>query len=397
MEDRSQEILGVATFFFILTWLTVGLRIYVRGILHKGWGQDDWHMFVTLIIFTMYLAFQIVAGVHGTGRHRWDLSDEQARIALRYWYLCEIFYVLSNCTLKIALGTFYLRVAVRRWHVWSIRLLMIGTVLFSFIYFFIVIFQCTPASEFWNNHPASNKCIPTKGITHALSVFNAMADWSLCILPFLIVLDLQMSPRTKNLAVGVLAFAAIGSTATLVRMAYIHTLSNGPDFLYATTDVGIWSTVELGIGITACSIATLRPLLHATTWHLEPPRAPKPASPTSIPTTATEPDLERGTTSDDLVPSVAQGRVSTVIARPLALAKRGWARFSVASQTHVVEEQEFEDKEWTISRRHSVAVVEAAVAELPPRLQLSESIYRSFVRGSIMSLRELLREKWGNE
>lgn len=32
------------------------------------------------------------------------------------------------------------------------------------------------------------------------------------------------------------------------------------DFLWATTDVAIWSTVEIGIGISASAAATLRPL-----------------------------------------------------------------------------------------------------------------------------------------
>jgi hypothetical protein len=51
----------------------------------------------------------------------------------------------------------------------------------------------------------------------------------------------------------------IGSTATIVRIPYIKQLAQD-DFLYSTTDVAIWSTVEPGIGITAAAMATLRPL-----------------------------------------------------------------------------------------------------------------------------------------
>jgi hypothetical protein len=50
-----------------------------------------------------------------------------------------------------------------------------------------------------------------------------------------------------------------GSTATIVRIPYIKQLAQD-DFLYSTTDVAIWSTVEPGIGITAAAMATLRPL-----------------------------------------------------------------------------------------------------------------------------------------
>ena len=50
-----------------------------------------------------------------------------------------------------------------------------------------------------------------------------------------------MKLKTKMLVGGILMFAAIGSTGTIVRMFYLHTLMEGPDFLWATTDVAIVS------------------------------------------------------------------------------------------------------------------------------------------------------------
>jgi hypothetical protein len=50
------------------------------------------------------------------------------------------------------------------------------------------------------------------------------------------------------------------STATIIRIPYVKDLANQADFLYATTDVALWSTAETGIGITASACATLRPL-----------------------------------------------------------------------------------------------------------------------------------------
>lgn len=90
-----------------------------------------------------------------------------------------------------------------------------------------------------------------------------------------IIWGLEMKLKTKLLVVGILAFAAIGSTGTVVRMFYIHTLMDGPDFLYSTTDVAIWSTVEPGIGIAAGSIACLRPLFRVWLWRLGLAAAPR--------------------------------------------------------------------------------------------------------------------------
>lgn len=99
-----------------------------------------------------------------------------------------------------------------------------------------------------------------------------------------------MNKRTKLVVVGILAFAAIGSTATIIRMPYIKGFEATHDFLCTpsshlcspigprisrpveplanplplsdeSTDIAIWSTIEPGIGMTAACIATLRPLL----------------------------------------------------------------------------------------------------------------------------------------
>lgn len=53
-----------------------------------------------------------------------------------------------------------------------------------------------------------------------------------------------------------------GSAATIVRMPYIHTMDTYKgEFLYNTADVAIWSTVEIGVGIVAGNLATLKPLM----------------------------------------------------------------------------------------------------------------------------------------
>lgn len=59
-----------------------------------------------------------------------------------------------------------------------------------------------------------------------------------------------------------------GSTGTIIRLFYLHTIMNGADFLWATTDVAIYSTMEIGIGVAASSLATLRPLIRLWAWRM---------------------------------------------------------------------------------------------------------------------------------
>jgi len=47
MQDRSGEVLAVAITFGCLTWISVGLRIFVRAWMLKAFGLDDWTMIIS--------------------------------------------------------------------------------------------------------------------------------------------------------------------------------------------------------------------------------------------------------------------------------------------------------------------------------------------------------------
>ena len=58
-----------------------------------------------------------------------------------------------------------------------------------------------------------------------------------------------------------------GSLATVIRIFYVHQLRDTKEFLFRNTNVSIWSTVEPGMGITASSLACLKPLFRTCFSH----------------------------------------------------------------------------------------------------------------------------------
>ncbi|KAH6622084.1 integral membrane protein [Boeremia exigua] len=267
-QDRSGQVAGVAITFLILSWITVGLRCYVRTVLVKGFGLDDKVMVLTLALFTAYLACQIGGAVHGSGQYRANITDENAQIALRYWFFCEVFYTISTSIFKIAIGLFLLRITIHPVHIWIIRFIMAVAAIVGVAYTLLVIFQCRPISFWWDLDPNhTGTCLSASLVmyfTYAVSALNSVADWTFGILPIFVVKDLQMKRRVKVIVSGIIGLAAIGSTATIIRLPYTSTLKPYKgDFLYRTTDFAIWTTVEVGVGITAGCIATLKPLFKA--------------------------------------------------------------------------------------------------------------------------------------
>ncbi|KAH8911740.1 hypothetical protein BR93DRAFT_12679 [Coniochaeta sp. PMI_546] len=270
MDDRSGQIIAVNVLFMVLCTVTVGLRVFCRGWIIRSFGVDDWLMLVTWLLFMSYLTTQLLGVRFGTGRHRADLDADNNSRALMWWLACELFYISCTSVLKISVGFFLLRIAVNPKHIWTLRILLVSTAVFGLAYFFMVVFQCSPVSSFWEQNPrAEGHCIPEKALmtmTYTASCLNCVADWTFGILPAFIVWSLTMSLKNKILVAAILSFAAVGSSATIFRSTVLWTLMDGDDFLYATTDVAIWSTVEPGIGIAAASMATLRPLFQLLSY-----------------------------------------------------------------------------------------------------------------------------------
>ncbi|KAF2417422.1 hypothetical protein EJ08DRAFT_600076 [Tothia fuscella] len=271
-EDRSQEVLAVGLSFAILTWLAVGIRIYVRAIMQRAFGLDDWLIVLTLIFFTSYVVCQVGGVMYGTGKHMSALDPWDAQTALQFWWYCELFYILATSMLKISVAVFLLRVATNRIHIWTIRYILLGTVGFGGAYFSLAIFQCKPISAWWKIpvDPSAGKCLgPTivLATSFAASAINSLADWTFGILPFFIVKGLDMPRRQRRLVSAILAFAGLGCVATLIRLPFIMGLIRLDDFLYQSVDIAIWSTVEPAIGIIAACFITFRPLLRKMLSH----------------------------------------------------------------------------------------------------------------------------------
>ncbi|KAI9660556.1 MAG: hypothetical protein M1821_009908 [Bathelium mastoideum] len=133
---------------------------------------------------------------------------------------------------------------------------------YGIAYFFFALFQCGNPSQILENKLAGRCQSATiqlgMGYTHA--AVQALADWAFAILPVFIIWSANMDRRTKVSVGLILMLGAAGSTATLVRFKFESGLVSEDDFFFAAANIAITCTIEAGLGITAGSLATLKPL-----------------------------------------------------------------------------------------------------------------------------------------
>ncbi|EED14651.1 integral membrane protein, putative [Talaromyces stipitatus ATCC 10500] len=266
-DDRSLVVKAVPAVFCSIAFLTVVLRCYVRLSVVKAFGLDDGAMVISMMCYIMFCGCMIGGALYGTGRRFVDLTADQRMTAMEYWWLCEIAYCFSSVFCKISICFFLLRITIRKSHIYLLYCVMILTVIGGFIFMFMMLLQCKPVSFFWarttldpvyQGHCISIDIIIT--MTYVYSALAAFCDFTVGILPIFLVGKLNMRHEAKLAVIGILSMACVASLAVIIRIPFVKTFRD-PDFLYATVDIAIWSCIENGLGISAASLATLRPLL----------------------------------------------------------------------------------------------------------------------------------------
>ncbi|KAJ5238905.1 hypothetical protein N7468_003524 [Penicillium chermesinum] len=266
-EQRALAVKTVAAVFMPIATIAVMLRCYVRGWMVKAFGWDDGAMVVAALFYVMFSACTIGGTLYGTGYKFINLESQDRVTAMKYWWYCEVAYCLASIFAKISICIFLMRITIKRVHNWILYIVMVLTVLAGLVFFFLMLLQCKPVNYFWNRtamDPAiEGYCISINIIitmTYVYSAFAALCDFTVGILPIFIVHNLHMKKQAKLAVVGILSMACVASAAVIIRFPFVKTFAN-PDFLYSTYQIAVWSNVEAALGITAGSLATLRPLL----------------------------------------------------------------------------------------------------------------------------------------
>ncbi|KAI1839733.1 hypothetical protein JX266_014053 [Neoarthrinium moseri] len=207
----------------------------------KSFGVDDWLMLIAMFFFTLHTGFCLGGVAHGTGQHAVDLTASDITMALQNWWFCYLWYCATMIFSKASIAFFLLRLTPIRSQRITIYVTLGVSTLISVAFFFVAMLQCLPVSFFWTRLAGTG------------------SYFTFTFLPLWLVKGLQVDKRTKFALVPILSLGATASCAVAVRLAYVQSFRDS-DFLWATTDIAIWSQVEQGLAITAGSLSTLKPL-----------------------------------------------------------------------------------------------------------------------------------------
>ncbi|KAF2673665.1 hypothetical protein BT63DRAFT_410641 [Microthyrium microscopicum] len=264
IHNRQPYQIAVTTVFLALAIPSVIVRLWVRKAMSNSLGADDYFMVVALVNFIIYNAALMEIVANGGGTHL-SLTDSAAsiRAAINWTTVNEVFYLSTQIFLKLSLGYFFLRVVIQK----GVRRFVIATCCLSTLvnsyHILYVIFRCgNPKNQ--ADRQLLNLCTSgnvSVALGYEQAAVSTITDLIFAIMPIYLLWNVTMDMRSKISAGLILSLGGFGSICSIVRFLYVKNLGFHDDFFFAAVNISIWSTIELGTGIVAGSLATMRPLL----------------------------------------------------------------------------------------------------------------------------------------
>ncbi|KAF6794285.1 integral membrane protein [Colletotrichum sojae] len=246
---------ALAAVLTALLIITTGLRIWVRAANRKlGW--DDWTILLAAATCIARFAIVVKQAEHGNGRHRVYLTEWNYMMVNMYGWWGQILLFAAVAFLKASICLLILRIKDTKALKVMLYILMAGVLLTNFGVVIILIAECRPAG-FWRG--ASAKCWPTEVRIYAIYAtiaYSVLTDLICSLLPLAVVWNVKM-PRMTKFSISLLM--GLGLVATGFGVARAASLGiSTTDLSWAYCIAGIWSNLELYLGVIAANLALAR-------------------------------------------------------------------------------------------------------------------------------------------
>ncbi|KAI2635458.1 hypothetical protein GGS21DRAFT_543257 [Xylaria nigripes] len=249
--------------FVTISSILVALRFVARFTAHNPLWWDD---YACLISGLVSVAFTVVCGLFrnlGAGLDLWAVPQENLSTIMILLWAALMCYLLSRFFIRLSISLFLLRI----FRVSGARPIIISTLVLNgaitVVYYFCVIFQCTPISLFWTMWDGLHKghCINVWAMFLSGGLVITSLDIVITVLPIYWVYQLQFSRSKKITTLAMFSLSVVVIATSIMRLISLHTFTHSPNFTHNLGRLAIWGGLELYVAIICACLPSLRPLV----------------------------------------------------------------------------------------------------------------------------------------
>lgn len=255
-DSRQPKLLATLIICVVLAYVAVTLRFVARHKIRASIGADDVWILIALAIATGWVVTQFWCLRMGLGRHITVVKNLAG--FMKSAIADELVYCGCNPPIKISILYFYRRIFPSRklYHVSN----GVSAIVWSsaITQAFAIGFQCIPLSSLWTGHPS--RCINIAALVTAMAAVQVLTDFVILLLPMPYLWRLKVS---REVRLGLLFTFALGGGVCLFGIVRAVAVGNTSHDDPSWNDVpgGIWSIIEVHVGIVCACLPTLRPLV----------------------------------------------------------------------------------------------------------------------------------------
>ncbi|KAB8235890.1 uncharacterized protein BDW43DRAFT_15389 [Aspergillus alliaceus] len=285
--DKGPMLMGVMWSLSSLATVIVIARIFIRQVVLRNLGLDDWLIGIAMILGLLYVVTTTISVAAGYGQHFSALPPDTRERALIWNVISFIFGILSFATPKLGVAALLTRLLnpsrLHRMIIWGLVAVVTAVALMNII---IYITTCDPPQALWKTELALNGQASCRDVWILINyatfngVLSGFVDMFLAIYPSTVLFKLQMSLRKKIALSTVLGLGSIAVAIAVVKCVQLKGLADKSDptcsltgtrtimktkadITDATVPLAVWTktNVESNIVLLASCIPTLQPLL----------------------------------------------------------------------------------------------------------------------------------------
>ncbi|PYI29207.1 hypothetical protein BP00DRAFT_349252 [Aspergillus indologenus CBS 114.80] len=228
---------GVVGTCAVLALVVCCLRLYVRRLVIRAFGLDDYLVLLALVMILAFAALSLVLTRYAIGYHQDTVPAANMIIMAKYVYVLFCLYLWVALAVKCSLTV-------------SGELPLI--------------LQCWPVRATWDKTLPEYKCF-SDAVLENLQLYQAILmllfDLMIIGLPMPTIWRLQMPIQRRLFIIGIFCLGLVACAAGLARIPLLGFQENSTDYTYVGAVPLILMNLEYALGLISGSLPSLRVLV----------------------------------------------------------------------------------------------------------------------------------------
>ncbi|KAJ5143149.1 uncharacterized protein N7515_001936 [Penicillium bovifimosum] len=243
---QNGTVIAFGITYFIATAF-LGLRYFQAFKLTKKLEVDLVIITISYGMALLYFVTMVNLMNNGWGKHQWDVSLATLAEFNKGLLINTVTYLITPAITKMAILSVLYRINPSTGYRIIVVTVAIATFAYTLALCIITGAPCNPL------HAGTTKCLENVALSQA--VLNIASDLAVIILPIPTIYGLHFSTKQKLTVGGLLALGSGVIVCSIARLPYVLLLGQTKDLTYTEAILGVWSIVEVNLGIIcACAM-----------------------------------------------------------------------------------------------------------------------------------------------